>query len=172
MPEIERIPWRALRVRSRHDRVIAEHLSSRGIEYFAPSYIAKRRWSDRVKQLELPLFPGYVFCRFEPEQKRDVLTTPGVTSIVTFGSVLAEVSEEEIGAVRAIVASGRPYRPWPYMNVGDLVYIEGGCMEGLRGTLARERDEFRVVVNVEILRRSVAVEIDRDSIRPVRQRTA
>ena len=115
---------------------------------------------------------GYVFCRYEADQKRDVLTTPGVASIVSFGSAPADVSEEELGAVRKIVASGRPFRPWPYMRVGDLVSIEGGCMEGLRGTLARERDDFRVVVNVEILRRSVAVEIDRDSIRPVRDRMA
>jgi transcription antitermination factor NusG len=131
---------------------------------FAPVYLSKRRWSDRVKQLELPLFPGYVFCRFRSDQRLTVLTTPGIASIVGFGSVPAPVSDEEIASVRAITQSGLPYGPWPYVRIGDCVRIDTGCMRGMRGTLVRLRDDFRVVVNVELLQRSVAVEIDRELI--------
>ena len=162
--ETQAVPWYALRVKPRHERASAAQLSARGAEVFAPLYVSKRRWSDRVKQLELPLFPGYLFCRFRTEQRLAVLTTPGVASIVGFGSVPIPVSDEEIESVRAITRSGLPYGPWPYVRVGDSVRIDCGCMSGMRGTLVRVRDDFRVVVNVELLQRSVALEIDRGLI--------
>ena len=156
------LPWHALQVRPRYERTTAEHLAARGTEVFAPVYASQRRWSDRIKQIDLPLFPGYVFCRYEAEQRRSVLTAPGVTSIVGFGTTPAPVSDEELEAVRAITVSGLPFGPWPYVRVGDRVRIEAGCMTGMQGTLVRMRDRYRVVVNVELLQRSVAVEIDRD----------
>jgi len=158
-------PWYALQVKARHERATAVHLSARSMEIYAPVYVTKERWSDRIKQLERPLFPGYVFCRFRTDQRLAVLTTPGVMSIVGFGTVPAPVSEDELQAVRAIARSGLPYSPWPYVRVGDGVRIEGGCMQGMRGTLVRTRDQFRVVVNIELLQRSVAVEIDRELVR-------
>src|ERR1019366_2098736 len=161
--------WHALCIKPRHERVASDHLRSRGIEEFAPVYLTKRRWSDRIKMIEMPLFPGYVFCRFRAEQRRDVLTVPCVTSLVTFGNTPATISEDEIDAVRAITASGLPYGPWPYVRPGDYVRIEAGCMRGLTGTLVRVRDEMRVVVNVELLHRSVAVEIDRELLCPERR---
>lgn len=156
--------WFALRVRPKHERSCALHLTSRGLEPFTPEYSVRRQWSDRMKVVSLPLFPGYVFCRFKGEQRRDVLTAPGVASIVSFGDVPAEVTEQEIANVRTIVKSGAPYGPWPYLRAGERVRIEEGCMKGLCGTLLRDQDRFRVVVNVELLQRSVAVEIDRESV--------
>lgn len=158
--------WHALCVKPRHERVTSDHLRSRKIEEFAPVYRVKRRWSDRIKSIEQPLFPGYVFCRFRPEQRRDVLTIPCVTSLVSFGNIAATVSEEEIEAIRTITNSGLPYGPFPYILPGDRVRIAAGCMQGLTGTLVRVRDELRVVVNVELLKRSVSVEIDREMLCP------
>lgn len=153
--------WFALRVKPRHERSSAEHLASRGIEEFTPLYRARRRWSDRIKAVDLPLFPGYVFCRFTPEQKHNVVTAPGVKSIVSFGGDPAPLTDGEIDAVRAIASSGLPFEPWPYLREGSRVRIAAGCMRGLEGTLVRICDEVRVVVNVELLQRSVAVQIDR-----------
>lgn len=163
---LEMKPWYALNVRTRLEKRTAEQLDVRGVETFAPSYTVRRRWSDRVKEIELPLFPGYLFCRYSPEQRLKVVTTPGVTSIVGIGNMPMPVSEEEMAGVHTILSSGLPYGPWPYApQVGDRVLIEDGCMRGLSGFLIRERDQFRVVVNVDLLQRSVAVEIDRDQLR-------
>lgn len=159
--------WHALTVTHKHERTACNHLQYRGLEGFSPVWRARRRWSDRVKELEVALFPGYVFCRFPQAERARVLSTPGVTSIVSFGKTPGIVEEEEIAAVRAIVASGLPAQPWPYLRAGQRVRVEQGCLQGLTGTLVRSRDDFRVVVNVELLQRSVAVEIDRRSLTPL-----
>jgi transcription antitermination factor NusG len=153
--------WFALRVKPRHERSSAAHLAGRGLEQFAPLYRTRRRWSDRIQAVDLPLFPGYVFCRFTRQQKRDVVSAPGVRSVVSFGGEPAPIGDGEIDAVRAIAASGLPYGPWPFLRQGARVRIAAGCMKGLEGTLVRSCDEVRVVVNVELLQRSVAVQIDR-----------
>ena len=156
--------WYALAVRPRYERITAQLLDSKGFEQMAPVYRHRRRWSDRVKELELLLFPGYVFCRFDYYGKLRVLSTPGVTSIVGCGKFPVPVDDSEIDAIRAILASRLRAQPWPYLRVGEKVRIEQGCLYGLTGTLVREKDSCRVVVNVELLRRSVAVEIQRDMI--------
>lgn len=168
-PSHARAEWYALTVKPRHERSAARNLRCRGLEEFSPVYRARRRWCDRVKELELPLFPGYVFCRFAYPQRMLVLNTPSVTSIVEFGRRPAPASDEEIAAVQAIVASGLPAGPWPYLRAGQKVRIEQGCLEGVAGILLREKDACRVLVSVEILQRSVAVEIDRALLCPVRE---
>ncbi len=164
--------WYALTIRPRHERAAARLLEQKGFEEFLPTYRTRRRWSDRIKQIELNLFPGYVFCRFGAEERSRILSTPGVTSIVAFGRTLAEVPEQEVEAVRAIVSSGLPVQPWPFLREGDRVRIEEGCLAGLVGTLAGCKDSTRVVVNVEILQRSVAVEVDRRWIAQVGRASA
>ena len=164
--------WYALTIRPRHERAAARLLEQKGFEEFLPTYRARRRWSDRIKQIELNLFPGYVFCRFDARERSRVLSTPGVTSIVAFGRDPAEVPERELDAVRAVLASGLPVLPWPFLREGDRVRIEEGCLAGLVGTLAGCKDSTRVVVNVEILQRSVAVEVDRRWIAQVRRASA
>lgn len=156
--------WYALTVKPRHEKTAAQHLRQKGLEDFSPVYRARRRWSDRMKELDLHLFPGYVFCRFTYAERMQVLNTPSVTSIVSFGKTPVPVEDSEILAVREILASGYPARPWPYLRAGERVRIEDGCLAGLTGTVVRERDVCRVVVNVELLQRSVAVEIDRESL--------
>ncbi|MBI4874386.1 MAG: hypothetical protein HY822_07125 [Acidobacteria bacterium] len=168
-PAHSRAEWYALTVKPRHERTVARNLRGRGLEEFAPFCRARRRWCDRIKELETPLFPGYVFCRFSYEQRMLVLNTPSVTSIVGFGKHPTPAGEEEIDALRSIVASGLPAQPWPYLRLGQKVRIEQGCLEGVVGILLREKDLCRVLVNVEILQRSVAVEIDRALLCPVRE---
>ncbi|HLY16483.1 MAG TPA: UpxY family transcription antiterminator [Bryobacteraceae bacterium] len=160
-------PWFALSARSRHEKVVAENLRSKGLESFLPLYRSRRQWTDRVQPVDLPLFPGYVFCRFAYASRMPVLNTPGVTALVGIANVPTPVSDDEIERIRTIQASGLPAHPWPYLRVGQKARIEHGSLAGLEGVLIREKDSLRVVVSVELLHRAVAVEIDRDMIRAV-----
>jgi len=152
----------------RHEKAAAENLRAKGLESYVPLYQARRQWTDRIQSVELPLFPGYVFCRFVYTSRLPVLNTPGVTSVVSFSEMPTPVADDEISRIRAIQASGLPSQPWPYVRVGQKARIERGALAGLEGVLIREKDTLRVVVSVELLQRAVAVEIDRDMIRAVK----
>ncbi len=142
------------------------NLERQGFEEYVPLHRVRRRWSDRVKDLEAVLFPGYIFCRFPREQRLRVLNSPGVESIVGFGRTDVPVDDAEIAAVRALIASGRPLANWPFLRIGQNVTIESGPLAGLRGVVLRDETAWRVVVSVEALDRSIAVELDRDMIAP------
>jgi transcription antitermination factor NusG len=159
--------WFALTIRHRHERRVETALSAYGVEAFAPAYRTMRRWTDRIKEIEAPLFPGYVFGRFARHQRLKVMQTPGVAQIVGFGGVAAEVPEQEILSIRTALASQLPLRPWPHLRTGDRVRIEDGPMRGVEGLLLREKTGLRLVLGVELLQRSVAVEVDQDMIVPV-----
>lgn len=162
--------WYALTVKPNHERAAAQALGCKNLESFLPLYLTRRRWSDRIKKLDMPLFAGYVFCRFADGERTKVLATPGVTSVVGFGNQPAPVTEEEIHAVRTMIASGLPVGPWPYLRVGERVRIEAGPLCGLEGILTQVKDVWRVVVSVELLQRSVAAEVDRDVLAVVNVR--
>ena len=159
--------WYAITTKPRYERSTARYLRLKGFDELAPAFRTRRRWSDRIKEIEQQLFPGYVFCSFTYEQRMAVLNTPGVLSIVGFGKEPAVVEDSEIAAIRSILDSGKRAWPWPYLRAGQRVRIEDGCLQGVSGTLVRENDFWRVVVNIEILQRAVAVEIDRDLVRAV-----
>lgn len=159
--------WFAVTVRPRHEKTVARNLSVRGLQPFVPLYSARRRWSDRKKKVDLCLFPGYVFCRFGYEQRLSVLNLPSVTSIVGFGKTPAPIPEQQMEAIQTILNSGLPFGPWPFLKAGRQVRIEHGSMAGLEGVISREKDACRVVVNVDLLQRSVAVEIDREMVSPI-----
>ena len=161
------VQWFALVVRSQHEKMVASVLHSKGYEEFLPLYSVKRRWSDRIKQLELPLFPGYVFCRFDLNHRLPILITPGVILIVGAGKLPLPVDESEIAALQSIVKSGLETEPWPYLKVGQRVRIERGALEGVEGILTSIKKPFRLVVSVTLLQRSVAVEVDQDWASPV-----
>jgi transcription antitermination factor NusG len=158
--------WFAVVTKSRHEKLVSQQLRSKGIEEFLPMYPVRKRWSDRYMTVELPLFTGYVFCRFQPEQTLPILSTTGVASIVSFGGRPAPIPETEIDSVKAVLQSGLPASPWPYLRAGERVRIRSGAMDGVEGVLLRDKDSLRVVVSVELLQRSVAVEIDRDVLEP------
>jgi transcription antitermination factor NusG len=119
-----------------------------------------------VKELELPLFSGYVFCRFDPNKRLPVLTTPGVSYIVGVGRTPVPVSEAEIHAVRVIVDSGITAEPWPFLEAGNNIRIEDGPLFGIEGIMLKRKQDHRIVVSVTLLRRSVAVELDARWVRP------
>lgn len=160
-------PWYAVRVRSRCEKVAAAAFRSKGFEEFPALYSTRQRWSDRYKDVELPLFPGYVFCRFDALRRMPILTTPGVVSIVGFNGIPMPIDEAEIAAVQAIIRSGLPAKPWPFLKVGERVLVEYGSMTGLEGHVVRVMEKWRLVISVNMLQRSVAVEIERDWVRPI-----
>jgi transcription antitermination factor NusG len=159
-------PWYAVRVRSNFEQVTAAVLAGKGYEQFAPTYKVRRAWSDRVKEIQVPLFPGYVFCRLDSANRLGVLTTPGVVNIVSFGKEPATVSDTEIEAIQTIVRSSLNAQPWPFVAVGRKVVLERGPLKGLEGIVADIKHDFRLVVSLTLLQRSVSVEVERDWIRP------
>ena len=160
-------PWYALTVKPQHERAVSEQLSAKELESYLPLYTSRRRWSDRVKTLELPLFHGYVFCRFEVEDRRKVLSIPSVVSIVSFGGIPCPVREEEIELIKTLVGSGLEIMPWPVLRVGQRVRVCEGPLCDLEGILTREKGACRVVVNLDMFQRAVAVEIDRNFLRVI-----
>ena len=160
--------WYAIRTQSKFENLAPATLRGKGYEEFLPLYRSRRRWSDRVKELDLPLFPGYLFCRFDVHDRLlPILTTPGVISIVGAGKTPIAVPDEEIATVQAILRSGLPSRPWPCLTAGSKVLIERGPLAGIEGIALRVDKTFRLVVSVLLLQRSVAVEIERDWVRPI-----
>jgi len=158
--------WFALRVKSNFERIAALHLREKGYQEFLPSYTVRSRWSDRVKNIEKPLFPGYVFCNFSPHLRLPVLTTPGVLHIVGIGKEPVSIDEFEIEAVWKTLRSGLGLQPWPFLQVGEKVVVERGPLTGVEGIVARFKGEYRLVLSINLLQRSIAAEIQREWIRP------
>jgi transcription antitermination factor NusG len=158
--ESNKLPWFALQVRARYEQGVADHLDGKGYELFLPLYKCRKRWSDRVKEVEAPLFPGYLFCRLNPQDRLPILKTPGVIQVVGSNRTPTAVDEHEIQAIQAMVASGIPNQPWPFLAMGDRVRIESGPLSGLEGILVEFKGNHRLVLSVTLLQRSVAVEID------------
>ena len=163
----DNLSWYALQIQSKLGSLASATLCGKGYEAYLPLYRCGRRWSDRVKQLDRPLFPGYLFCRFDVCDRLPILTTPGVISVVGAGKTPVPVDEEEIEAIRAILRSGLVAQPWPFLQVGSKVYIERGPLTGLEGIITNTDKVYRLIVSVNLLQRSVAVEIDREWARPV-----
>jgi transcription antitermination factor NusG len=160
--------WFALHVRSRHDKLVASNLRVRGMEALLPLYRSRRRWSDRTRVMDLPLFPGYVFCRFDPQLLLPILMTPGVVRVISAGKRPCPVAEEEITAIQRVIYAGNAVEPWPYLRAGQKVRILDGPLFGIEGILLDVKNRRRLVVSVHLLQRSIAVELDRDCIGPPR----
>jgi len=143
-------------------------LENAGYECFLPVSRSTRRWSDRTKSIEVPLFPGYLFCRMNPHNRLTVLMTPGVIQIVGVGKTPIPVEEEEIDAIRRVQRSGLSALPWPYMQVGNVAQILEGPLCGLTGMVVKIKSGVKLVLSVNLLQRSVAVEVERSWVREVR----
>lgn len=153
-------PWFALQVRTRHELGVAAHLDGIGFEWFLPLYKCRKRWSDRIKESDVPLFPGYIFCRLNVQDRLPILKTPGVMQIVGYNRQPVPVDEVEIAALQRLVSSEFPNHPWPYLEVGEQVRIESGPLRGLEGRVVEFRGNHRLILSVTLLQRSVAVEMD------------
>jgi transcriptional antiterminator RfaH len=158
--------WFAVRTASGRERAVSNLLQHKGYEDFLPVYRIRRKWSDRMKEVELPLFPGYLFCRFPSGDRLPILVTPGVQRIVGYGRTPVPVKEDEIEALRTVVAAGVSAVPCPYLELGQRVEICEGSLAGVHGILMQIKNSWRIVLSVELLRRSVAVEIDRAAVKP------
>ena len=159
--------WFALQVRTRWESSTALLLSGKGYSTFLPTYKLRKRWKGKMREVDAALFPGYVFCNFDAQKRLPVLITPGVISVVGQGRIPQPVEQREIQSIQTIVASGFRAEPWPYLEIGQRIRIEQDALEGLEGILVNFKGNQRLVVSVSLLRRSVALEIDRQCVRPI-----
>jgi transcription antitermination factor NusG len=164
--------WHALYTRHQHEKVVAQALSGKGFEVFLPQYRTVRKWKDRRKEMSLPLFPNYVFIQGGLDRILSIVTTPGVHSLVSWGGRPAEIPWNEIEAVRRLVDSALPVEPHPFLKCGDLVRIKSGALEGIEGILVRKTRGVRLVLSVDMLSRSAAVEVDINVVERVHPSTA
>jgi len=178
MPNIEEITnlarsagtvqWHALYTRHQHENVVAQNLLGKGFDVFLPQYRALHRWKDRRKELLLPLFPSYVFIRGGLDRMLNIVTTPGVHSLISWSGRPADIPAEEIDAVRRMVESHLQVEPHPFLKCGDWVRIKCGPLEGIEGILLRKTRGYRLVLSVEMLSKSAAVEIDAGMVEVIR----
>jgi transcription antitermination factor NusG len=172
----EDLKWYALHVHARKEQLVASQLQTRNLGCFLPTYKSLRKWSDRTKEIQQALFPGYVFCRFAYENRQPVVMTTGVTQVVGTGKVAIPIADSEIEALQVAVSSGIPAQPWPYLRTGEYVQVNYGHLAGLQGILVNFKGNHRVVLSVTLLQRSLALEVELDWLsavtEPGQQRTA
>jgi transcriptional antiterminator NusG len=162
--------WYALQLRTRWERSTANLLSGKGYQTFFPTYKTLKRGSGGSDEVRKPLFPGYLFCRFNVSDRLPVLITPGVISVVGTGRTPIPVEDSELEAIQKMVSTGLQVEPWPYLEVGQMVRIQDGALGGVEGVLTSFKGSRRIVVSISLLRRSVALEIDRSVVSPVQSR--
>jgi len=159
--------WYAAYTSANHEKKAAAEISRRGVESFLPLYRSVRRWSDRRVELEMPLFPGYVFVHLALRERLRVLQVPGVAKLVGFGGLPAALPDEQVEALRAGLDGQMLAKPHPYLVVGRRVRIVRGPLCGAQGVLVRKKSVFRVVLSLELIMRSVAVEVDAADVEPL-----
>jgi transcription antitermination factor NusG len=165
-----RPPWCAVYTRHQHERAVGEMLVAKGFEVFLPLYESMRRWKDRKKLLSLPLFPCYVFVRGALDRRLPVMTTPGVHMIISRGERVVTLPDEEIEAIRRTVEAQFRVEPHPFLRCGERVRVIRGSLEGVEGVLTRKKNLCRLVLSVQMLAQSVAVEIDSLDVAPIEQK--
>ena len=159
--------WYALFVRSRHEKTVENSLKSKHYNVFSPSYRTKRKRVDRTAEIEVALFPGYVFCQFDPSKRLPILMTPGVVGVVGRGNRPEPVDDAEIASLRTVALAGRSVQPWPFLRLGQRIRMQSGPLTGVEGIFLRVEDEDHLIVSVTLLQRAVSVVTERDSVSPV-----
>src|SRR5277367_3338882 len=160
--------WYAAYTSPRHEKSVAQQMEGNRIQYFLPLYQSVRRWKDRRKEIELPLFPGYIFVHVALRDRLQVLRLPGVLQFVAFGGKPAVLPAAEIESLRDGLMRGLRAEPHPYLKLGGRVRVHSGPMSGVEGILVRRKEKFRVVLSIDLIQRSVAVEVDESEIEPIR----
>jgi transcription antitermination factor NusG len=158
--------WFALYTCPRHEKRVTEQIKQRRIACFLPLYRSVRRWKDRRKELELALFPGYVFVQVALQDRLRVLQLPGVVRFVSFNGHPAPLPDAEIESLRKGLEGCVRMAPHPFLRVGRRVRVNNGPLAGLEGILCRRKEGLRLVVSIEMLMRSVAVEVDETDVEP------
>jgi transcription elongation factor/antiterminator RfaH len=159
--------WYAVYANVRHEKRVKEYLDGRMVECYLPSYRSVRRWQDRRREVELPLFPGYLFVRIAYRSRLQVLTTPGVVQIVSFDGKPAPIRQDEIEVLRQALSRNAHCEPHPYLKVGRRVRVRSGPLAGVEGILTRRKEGFRLILSIDLIMRSVATEVDEADVEPV-----
>src|ERR1022692_883687 len=159
--------WYALFVRSRHEKVVENSLRSKRYNVFSPSYRTKRKRVDRIAEIEVALFPGYVFCQFDPTKRLPILMTPGVVGVVGRGNRPEPVHVTELASIRTGASARRSVQPWPFLRLGQRIRVQSGPLTGIEGIFLRVQDEDHLIISITLLQRAVSVVIERDSVSPV-----
>jgi transcription antitermination factor NusG len=159
--------WFAVTVRPQHEVAVRSGLEAKELSTYLPTYRTTQRWSDRLKRIDRPLFPGYVFCQFEFGDRVRVLRTPGVRSIVSFGNQMIPVHRNDLEQIERMLESPYPLEPWPYLQVGERIKIAGGPLAGITGFFERRESGGRFVVSIEMLQRSIAVHLEAEDLSPI-----
>lgn len=162
--------WVAACVRSRHEKSVAQHLESNSVENFLPLYETVHRWKDRRAVVQLPLFSGYVFAHIAARECLRVLTAPGVVRLVSFQGRPAAIPDAQIDTLRALGNGDAPLKPHPYLAVGRKVRVNHGPFAGAEGILLRRKGAMRFVLSLDLIARSVALEVDAADVSPILQR--
>jgi transcription antitermination factor NusG len=162
-------PWWALYTRHQHEKVVADMLTSKGFDVFLPQYESLRRWKDRNTLISLPLFPCYVFVRGNTDRKLQVVSTPGVHMVLYHGDQVATIHEDEIAAIRTAVDGRLRVEPHPFLTCGQRVRVLRGTLQGVEGILIRKKNAYRLVLSVEMLAQSVAVEVSATDVERVQE---
>ena len=160
--------WFAITVKPRHDKAVASVLEAKGYETLLPTYKKRSLYASRAKESHLPLFPGYVFCRFGLLIRLPILTTPGVIGIVGAGSSLLPVDETEIASLRTAMRARTELLPYPFLTAGQRVRITEGSLTGVEGIVVRVKSVPSLVLSISLLQRSVLLEIDPSAVAPQR----
>jgi transcription antitermination factor NusG len=159
-------PWWAVYTRHQHEKVVAEMLSAKGFQVFLPLYESIRRWKDRKMVLSLPLFPCYLFVRGGLDRRLQVVTTPGIHMILYRGEEVAVIPDQEIEAIQKAVEGPYSVEPHPLLKYGSRVRVIRGALEGVQGILIRKKNLCRLVLTVDMLAQSVAVEVNAWDVEP------
>lgn len=159
--------WFAAYTSANHEKRVSQQLTVRAVEHFLPVYSSVRRWKDRRVILEMPLFPGYVFVRLAFCDRLRVLQVPGVARLVGFDGAPAVILDSEIESLRGGLAAGARVTPHPYLRAGRRVEVKSGPMAGTQGILLKRKRGARLIVSIELIQRSVAVEVDESAVEPV-----
>jgi transcription antitermination factor NusG len=165
-PEYFQPRWYAAYTAPRHEKYVSQQMDGRRIHCFLPLYRSMRRWKDRRKQVDLPLFPGYVFVHMALQERLQVLQLAGVVQLVSFSGKPAAIPDQEIESLRSGLVGNLRAEPHPYLTVGRRVRIRAGSVAGVEGILVRRKQKFRVVLSLELIQRSVAIEVDEADIEP------
>ncbi len=159
-----RLPWFALNVAVRHEKIVSQILGNKGYETYLPTYKRRHQYAKRVREFEIPLFPGYIFCRLDPGARLPILTTPGVLRIVGAGRVPIAVEDSEIAPLQKATAAGVPMAPSRSWPTGHSCRITAGPLAGVQGIVVAAKHGSRLIVSVHLLQRSISLEVDSDCI--------
>jgi len=156
--------WYALTVKPRHDKAVASTLEIKGYQTLVPTYKKRHKYAARSKESELPLFPGYVFCRLDPLARLPVLMTPGVIQILGAGRMPIPIDGTEMASLQSAICANVELQPWPHFQVGQKVRITDGSLKGVEGIIMSCKQRLRLVLSITLLQRSILLEIDQDCV--------